>query len=70
MMKLCGVSHIIISNAAGGLNPEYNCGDIMLMKDHVNFLGFGGANPLIGPYDERLVTFCNQFTLSNPSPRK
>lgn len=53
MMKLCGVSHIIISNAAGGLNPEFSCGDIMLMKDHVNFLGFGGANPLIGPNDER-----------------
>ncbi|KAK9502990.1 hypothetical protein O3M35_011657 [Rhynocoris fuscipes] len=53
MMKLCGVTHIIISNAAGGINREYNVGDIMILKDHVNFLGMGGTNPLIGPYDER-----------------
>ncbi|AFN82454.1 purine nucleoside phosphorylase [Encephalitozoon romaleae SJ-2008] len=53
MMKLCGITHIIISNAAGGINPEYNIGDIMIIKDHINFLGYGGVNPLVGAHDER-----------------
>ncbi|XP_014257505.1 purine nucleoside phosphorylase [Cimex lectularius] len=53
VMKMCGVTHIIMSNAAGGVNANYSPGDIMLMKDHVNFLGFGGVNPLRGTNDER-----------------
>ncbi|XP_023246720.1 purine nucleoside phosphorylase-like [Copidosoma floridanum] len=53
VMKLVGVSHLIVTNAAGGLNPNYNVGDIMLMKDHVNLMGFAGNNPLQGPNDDR-----------------
>uniref|UniRef100_A0A0A9XXL6 Purine nucleoside phosphorylase n=1 Tax=Lygus hesperus TaxID=30085 RepID=A0A0A9XXL6_LYGHE len=53
VMKLCGVTHIIMSNAAGGVNEKYNVGDIMIVKDHVNFLGLGGLNPLRGPNDDR-----------------
>ncbi|KAG5858963.1 purine nucleoside phosphorylase [Encephalitozoon hellem] len=53
MMKLCGITHIIISNAVGGINPDYNIGDIMIVKDHINFLGYGGVSPLIGAHDER-----------------
>lgn len=51
LMKLLGVTHLIASNAAGGLNPMYKVGDIMLIKDHVNLMGFAGNNPLRGPND-------------------
>ncbi|XP_078038771.1 purine nucleoside phosphorylase [Augochlora pura] len=53
VMKLVGVTHLIATNAAGGLNPTYNVGDIMMVKDHVNMMGFAGNNPLQGPNDDR-----------------
>ncbi|KAL0109284.1 hypothetical protein PUN28_014403 [Cardiocondyla obscurior] len=53
VMKLIGVTHLIATNAAGGLNPTYKVGDIMIMKDHVNMMGFAGNNPLQGPNDDR-----------------
>ena len=48
VMKLLGVKVIVVTNVAGGLNPDYNMGDIMIMKDHINLAGMTGANPLIG----------------------
>jgi purine-nucleoside phosphorylase len=53
VMKLIGVTHLIASNAAGGLNPNYKVGDIMIVGDHINMMGFAGNNPLQGPNDER-----------------
>lgn len=53
VMKLLGIEVIIITNASGGVNPNFSIGDIMLMKDHVNIPGFAGNNPLTGPNDER-----------------
>lgn len=47
-MKSLGMETLIVSNAAGGMNPNFKAGDIMLIKDHINF--FPG-NPLIGPND-------------------
>ena len=41
----------ILSNAAGGLNPEYQAGDLMAIEDHINLMG---QNPLVGPNDSRL----------------
>lgn len=61
VMKLVGASHLIVTNAAGGLNPEYRVGDIMLMKDHVNMMGFAGNNPLQGPNDERCVLYSKKI---------
>ena len=52
-MKLLGVENVILSNAAGGINSNYNIGDIMFLKDHVNLMGFIGVNPLAGPEDLR-----------------
>jgi purine-nucleoside phosphorylase len=51
VMKFLGVETLLISNAAGALNPLFQRGDIMLMVDHINLLG---DNPLIGPNDETL----------------
>lgn len=53
VMKLVGCSHLIATNAAGGLNPNYKVGDIVIVKDHINIMGFAGNNPLQGPNDTR-----------------
>lgn len=44
--KLLGSKLLIVTNAAGGLNPKFHVGDLMLITDHINFMG---VNPLIGP---------------------
>lgn len=53
LMKIIGVTHLIVTNAAGSINPNFKVGDIMIIKDHLNLMGFGGQNPLIGFNDER-----------------
>jgi purine-nucleoside phosphorylase len=53
VFKLLGVSDLIVTNAAGGLNETYRPGDLMVIRDHINMPGIGGANPLRGPNDDR-----------------
>ncbi|XP_020668389.2 purine nucleoside phosphorylase isoform X1 [Pogona vitticeps] len=53
IFHLLGVETLIVTNAAGGLNPEYKVGDIMIIRDHINMPGFAGQNPLVGPNDDR-----------------
>lgn len=53
LMKIIGITHLIVTNAAGGLNPDYKIGDIMILKDHLNMMGFAGNSALNGPNDER-----------------
>jgi purine-nucleoside phosphorylase len=52
VMYLLGAQTLIVSNAAGGVNPAYRPGDFMLIRDHIFLPGLAGANPLIGPNDE------------------
>ena len=54
VMRMLGAHTLIVTNAAGGLNPAYRPGDFMLIRDHINFLGLAGMNPLVGPNDDRL----------------
>jgi len=51
VMKLLGIRILIISNASGGLNPDFRAGDLMLIKDHINLLP---DNPLRGKNDPKL----------------
>src|SRR5205814_3919101 len=53
VMRQLGAHTLIVSNAAGGVNPAYRPGDFMLIRDHINLPGLAGANPLLGPNDER-----------------
>ncbi len=48
VMQRMGVDTLIVSNAAGGIHPDFKPGDVMLIKDHINLLGMTGYNPLIG----------------------
>ncbi|HSJ53780.1 MAG TPA: purine-nucleoside phosphorylase [Anaerolineae bacterium] len=52
VMQVLGVKTLIVTNAAGGLNPEFQAGELMLIADHLNIIGMSGNNPLFGPNDE------------------
>lgn len=53
VFKLLGVETLIVTNAAGSIADSYSCGDIMIIRDHINFPGLAGLNPLNGPNDDR-----------------
>lgn len=53
VFKLLGVETLIVTNAAGSLADSYQVGDIMIIKDHINFPGLAGLNPLSGPNDDK-----------------
>lgn len=56
VMKILGIQTVIVTNAAGGLNPEFSVGDIMILNDHINLPGLGGVHPLRGANEEDFGT--------------
>lgn len=68
VMKLLGVQTLIVTNAAGGVNKGYQVGDLMLIQDHINFLG---TNPLIGPNMQEFgPRFCDMSYTYTPRLRE
>lgn len=51
VMAMLGIRRLIVTNAAGGVNPDFHPGELMLITDHINFMG---TNPLIGANDDQL----------------
>lgn len=53
VMQVWGVEILIVTNAAGGLNPAFRPGDVMVIRDHINLIGMAGLSPLRGPNLDR-----------------
>lgn len=49
VMQAMGIETLFVTNAAGGLDPEFRAGEVMLINDHINLIGMSGLNPLRGP---------------------
>ena len=66
VMQRMGVEMIIITNAAGAINPAYEPGDVMLITDHISLIGMAGMNPLRGPnmpeFGERFPDMSKVYT--------
>jgi purine-nucleoside phosphorylase len=80
VMQRLGVEILIVTNAAGAVNPDFEPGDVMLITDHLNLLGMAGESPLRGPnfdqigprfpdmglaYDRELGEFSRQVAKEN-----
>lgn len=53
MFSALGARVLVVTNAAGGVNPAFAVGDVMLIDDHISLPGMSGAHPLVGPNDGR-----------------
>lgn len=60
VMRLLGINTLIVTNAAGGLNPGYDAGDIMVIEDQIFIPGMAGHHPLLGPNND---TFGPRFSI-------
>ncbi|KAB8141340.1 purine-nucleoside phosphorylase [Chloroflexia bacterium SDU3-3] len=54
VLRALGCDTLIATNAAGGLRPEWQVGNLMRLRDHIFFPGLAGHHPLVGPNDDRL----------------
>ena len=68
VMQRLGIETLVVTNAAGAINPEYEPGDVMIITDHISMITMGGANPLRGP---NLDAFGDRFPdMSQPYDRQ
>ena len=68
VMAWLGVKNLLLSNAAGGINTDFAPGDLMLITDHINFLG---RNPLMGANEANFgVRFCDMSYAYHPELRR
>ncbi len=68
LLKRLGAGTFVVTNASGGLNPDYDAGDVMLIEDHLNFTG---TSPLIGANDDAIgLRFPDQSRLYDPELRQ
>jgi purine-nucleoside phosphorylase len=80
VMQRLGIETLVVTNAAGAVNAQFNPGDLMLISDHINMIGMSGLNPLRGPnldelgprfpdmsqaYDPQLRQFARQAAAEN-----
>lgn len=56
VMQRLGIEYLIVTNAAGGVHPDFEPGDVMLITDNLNLMAMTGANPLFGPNIDELGT--------------
>ena len=54
VMRRLGAELLIVTNAAGGLNEDFETGDLMVLSDHLNIMGMAGQSPLVGPNESEL----------------
>ncbi|MBT5858303.1 MAG: purine-nucleoside phosphorylase [Flavobacteriales bacterium] len=79
VMKFLGIKNLIVSNASGGVNPDYEVGDLMILEDHICLI----PNPLIGPnldelgprfpdmsetYNKEMIRMVEQISSENNIP--
>ncbi len=70
VMRLLGIDTLILTNAAGGINPSFRAGDLMIIDDHINFMGLTGNSPLHGPnLDAFGLRFPSMTDVYSPSLR-
>ncbi|MCO5162316.1 MAG: purine-nucleoside phosphorylase [Mesorhizobium sp.] len=68
LLQRLGARVLVVTNASGGLNPDFAAGDVMLIDDHLNFTG---TSPLIGANDEAIgLRFPDQSRLYDPALRQ
>jgi len=80
VMVRLGISTLIVTNAAGAINPEYQPGEVMILNDHISLITMGGQNPLRGPnlddlgerfpdmsqpYDRKLIKLAHEVADQN-----
>ena len=83
VMQRLGIEVMIVTNAAGGVNPDFTPGDVMLITDNLNLIGMAGMNPLMGPnideigprfpdmsqaYDRQLMELARRAAQQNQIP--
>jgi purine-nucleoside phosphorylase len=67
LLKKFGAATVVVTNAAGGINPDFKCGDLMVIDDHINNLA---SNPLMGPHDDTWgPRFPDQSAVYDPALR-